>query len=58
MKRGTIWVVLGVIVSVVIAWFLVDALFGLLWLIGKLVVVAIVAALVYFVLRAALRSSH
>ena len=58
MERGPIWVVLGVIVSVVIAWFLVDALFGLLWLIGKLVVVAIVAALVYFVLRAALRSSH
>ncbi len=58
MEKGTIWVVLGVIVSVVIAWFLVDALFGLLWLIGKLVVVAIVAALVYFVLRAALRSSH
>lgn len=58
MEKGTIWVVLGVIVSVVIAWFLVDALFGLLWLIGKLVVVAIVAALVYFVLRAALRSSN
>lgn len=58
MEKGTIWVVLGVIVSVVIAWFLVDALFGLLWLIGKLIVVAIVAALVYFVLRAALRSSH
>ena len=58
MEKGTIWVVLGVIVSVVIAWFLVDALSGLLWLIGKLVVVAIVAALVYFVLRAALRSSN
>ncbi|MBM7831579.1 uncharacterized protein YacL [Agromyces cerinus] len=47
----TVWTVIGVIVAVVIAWFLVDVLFSLLWFIGKLVIVAVVAVVVYFVLR-------
>jgi len=51
MNRGTIWTIVGVIVAVVIAWFLVDIVFSLLWFIGKVVVVAIVAAIVFFVLR-------
>lgn len=47
----TVWTVIGVIVAVVIAWFLVDVLFSLLWFIGKLVIVAVVAVIVFFVLR-------
>jgi uncharacterized protein YacL len=49
----TVWTVIGVIVAVVIAWFLVDVLFSLLWFVGKLVIVAVVAVIVYFVLRSA-----
>jgi len=48
----TVWTVLGVIVAVIIAWFLVDVLFSLLWFIGKLLIVAVVAVIVFFVLRA------
>ena len=48
----TIWIVLGVIASVVIAWFVVDLVFSVVWFIVKLAVVAVVAALVFFVLRA------
>ncbi|WP_109211423.1 MULTISPECIES: hypothetical protein [Microbacterium] len=51
MKKGTLWTILGVIAAVVIAWFLVDVLFSLLWFIGKLVIVAIVAVIVFVVLR-------
>jgi hypothetical protein len=51
MNRGTIWTIVGVIVAVVIAWFLVDIVFSLLWFIGKVVVVAVVAVIVFFVLR-------
>ena len=51
MNRSTVWTVLGVIVAVVIAWFLVNVLFSMLWFIGKLVIVAIVAAIVFFVMR-------
>ena len=47
----TVWTVIGVIVAVIIAWFLVDVLFSLLWFIGKLVIVAVVAVIVFFVLR-------
>jgi hypothetical protein len=48
----TVWIVLGVIASVVIAWFLVDLVFSVLWFIVKLGVVAVVAVAVFFALRA------
>jgi hypothetical protein len=48
----TAWTVIGVIAAVIIAWFLVDVLFSLLWFIGKLLIVAVVAVIVFFVLRA------
>lgn len=48
----TLWIVLGVIASVVIAWFVVDLVFSLVWFVVKLVVVALVAVAVFFALRA------
>lgn len=48
----TLWIVLGVIASVVIAWFLVDLVFSVVWFIVKLAIVAVVAVAVFFVLRA------
>ncbi|WP_309069419.1 hypothetical protein [Microbacterium sp.] len=56
MKSTSIWTILGVIVAVVIAWFLIDAVFSLMWFIAKLVAVAVVAVIVFFVLRALLRN--
>jgi len=52
MRGGTIWTILGVIVAVVIAWFLVNALLALIWFIVKLVIVLAVAVIVFFALRA------
>lgn len=52
MTKSTIWSILGVIVAVVIAWWVVSALFSVLWFIAKLAVVAVVAVLVYAGLRA------
>jgi hypothetical protein len=48
----TLWIVLGVVASVVIAWFLVDLVFSVVWFIVKLAVVAVVAVVVFFALRA------
>lgn len=48
----TLWIVLGVIASVVIAWFVVDLVFSVVWFVVKLVVVALVAVGVFFALRA------
>lgn len=42
-----------VIVAVVIAWVLVNVLFSLAWLIAKIAIVAIVAVIVYGVIRMA-----
>jgi hypothetical protein len=53
----TAWTVIGVIAAVIIAWFLVDVLFSLLWFIGKLAIVAVVAVIVFFALRAFVRPS-
>ncbi|MDR6904967.1 di/tricarboxylate transporter [Agromyces sp. 3263] len=53
----TVWTVIGVIVAVLVAWFLVDVVFSLLWFIAKLAIVAVVAVVVFFVLRAVVRPS-
>jgi len=52
MRGGTIWTILGVVVAIVIAWFLVNALLSLIWFIAKLAIVLVVAAIVFFALRA------
>lgn len=46
-----IWTILGVILAVVIAWWIVSALFSVLAFIFKLAIVAVVAVVVFFVLR-------
>ncbi len=56
MNKSTLWTVLGVIGAIVIAWWLVNVLFSLMWFIFKLAVVAVVAVVVFFVLRSLLRS--
>lgn len=57
MNKNTVLMILGGIVAVTIAWFLVNLLFSLLWFIGKLLVVAVVAVIVLFALRALLVKS-
>jgi hypothetical protein len=49
--RNLIVTILGVIVAIAIAWFLVDVVFHLIWFLAKLIIVAVVAGLVFFALR-------
>lgn len=51
MTKDTVWTIVGVVVAVIIAWVLVNALFSLLAFIFKLLVVAAVAVGVFFLLR-------
>ncbi len=46
-----VWTILGVIAAIVIAWFLVDFALHFVYLVFRLVLVAIVAVIVFFVLR-------
>ncbi|MEV7632719.1 hypothetical protein AB0N64_09945 [Microbacterium sp. NPDC089318] len=58
MTKSTIWTIVAVAVSVLIAFWIVNTLFSLLWFIVKLVVVAIVAVIVYGVIRAFIAKSR
>ncbi|WP_341579859.1 hypothetical protein [Microbacterium schleiferi] len=51
MNKGSLWTILGVIAAIVIAWILVELLWGVALLIVKLAVVAVVALFVFFLLR-------
>ncbi|MEJ1154889.1 MULTISPECIES: hypothetical protein [Microbacterium] len=51
MTKNSIWTIVGVIVAIVIAWVLVNALFALIGVVFKLLVVAVVALLVFLALR-------
>lgn len=54
---STLITILGVIVAVVIAWWLVGVIFSVVWFVVRLIIVAIVAVLVYFALRGLLARS-
>jgi hypothetical protein len=51
-----VWTIVGVIAAVLIAWFVVDFALHAIYLIFRLVLVAIVAVIVYLGLRFLLRS--
>lgn len=53
MTKNTLGTILGVIVAVILAWVLVDIVFSVFWFVAKLAIVAVVAILVFFGLRAA-----
>lgn len=57
MNKNSVWTVLGVVLAIVIAWWIVSALFSILWFIAKLAIVAVVAVVVFLVLRGLFRSS-
>ncbi|CAN5115857.1 hypothetical protein BH11ACT3_BH11ACT3_14170 [soil metagenome] len=50
-RASNLWTVLGVIAAVVIAWFVVDFALHLMYFVFRLVIVAVVAVVVFFVLR-------
>jgi hypothetical protein len=56
MTKNTFWTVAGVILAIVIAWWLVGVLFSVLWFFAKLAIVAVVAVGVFIALRMLFRS--
>jgi len=58
MTKSTIWSILGAILALVIAWWIVSALFSLLWFIAKLALVVVVALVVYAGIRALTRDER
>ncbi|MDQ1124529.1 hypothetical protein [Microbacterium trichothecenolyticum] len=52
MRKSTLWTILGVIVAIVIAWVIVNAVLSLIAFAFRVAAVAVVALIVFFVLRA------
>ncbi|MCI1018387.1 hypothetical protein HWD99_07115 [Microbacterium sp. C5A9] len=51
MNKNSLWTIVGVVLAVVIAWWIVSALFSILWFVAKLAIVLVVAVIVFLVLR-------
>ena len=51
MNKNSLWTIVGVVLAGVIAWWIVSALFSILWFIAKLAIVLVVAVVVFLVLR-------
>jgi high-affinity Fe2+/Pb2+ permease len=51
MNKSMVWTILGVIAAIVIAWIVVNIVLSTIFFIAKLVLVAIVALIVFGVLR-------
>lgn len=58
MTKNGVLLFIGIVVSIVIAWFLVGALFSVVWFVFRLAVVAVVAIVVFFALRALLKRNE
>lgn len=58
MNKNSAWTIVGVVVAVIIAWILVSVLFNVLWFVAKLAVVAVVAVVMFLVLRGVFSKSE
>ncbi|KZE24539.1 MULTISPECIES: hypothetical protein [Brevibacterium] len=56
MKMSTVWSVLGAILAIIIAWWIVSAVFSIAWFLVKAVIVIAVAAIVFGFIKGAFRS--
>jgi hypothetical protein len=56
MTKSTIWSILGGIAAIIAAWWIVTAVFSVLWFVVKLAVVAAVAVAVYAGIRSLTRT--
>jgi hypothetical protein len=52
MRKSTLWTILGVIAAVIIASIIVNIVFSLIAFVFRLAAIAVVALIVFFVLRA------
>ncbi|GAA1621399.1 MULTISPECIES: hypothetical protein [Brevibacterium] len=56
MKMSTVWSVVGAVLAIIIAWWLVNAVFSIAWFLVKALIVVAVATVVYAFLKGAFRA--
>ncbi|WP_223289824.1 hypothetical protein [Brevibacterium casei] len=53
---STVWSVVGAVLAIIIAWWLVSVVFSIAWFLVKALIVVAVAAVVYAFLKGAFRA--
>ena len=53
---STVWSVIGAIIAIIIAWWVVNIAFSIAWFLVKAVIAVIVAAAIFGVIKASLKS--
>ncbi|NJC55465.1 hypothetical protein [Brevibacterium marinum] len=53
---STVWSIVGAIIAIIIAWWVVNVAFSIVWFLVKAVIVVVVAAIIFGLIKQALKS--
>jgi multisubunit Na+/H+ antiporter MnhG subunit len=56
MKMSTVWSIIGAIIAIIIAWWVVNAAFSIAWFLVKVVITVVVALAIFGLIKASLKS--
>jgi uncharacterized protein YacL len=56
MKMSTVWSVIGAIIAIIIAWWVVNVAFSIAWFLVKAVIAVVVALAIFGLIKASLKS--
>ncbi|MBM6591788.1 hypothetical protein [Brevibacterium sp. RIT 803] len=56
MKMSTVWSIVGAIIAIIIAWWVVNVAFSIAWFLVKALITVIVAVGIFYLIKASLKS--
>ena len=56
MKMSTVWSIVGAIIAIVIAWWVVNVAFSIAWFLVKAIITVVVALAIFGLIKASLKS--
>ncbi|WP_198397337.1 hypothetical protein [Brevibacterium antiquum] len=56
MKMSTVWSIIGAIIAIIIAWWVVNVAFSIAWFLVKAIIAVVVAAAIFALIKQSLRS--
>ncbi|MGR6090568.1 hypothetical protein ACU4IU_08390 [Brevibacterium sp. CSND-B09] len=56
MKMSTVWSIVGAIIAIIIAWWVVNVAFSIAWFLVKAIITVVVALAIFGLIKASLKS--
>ena len=56
MKMSTVWSIVGAIIAIIIAWWVVNIAFSIAWFLVKAIIAVLAAAAIFGLIKASLKS--